>query len=135
MGPNYINAGVLLLNMKKIKETKVFENARNILMKKWFKMPDQSAIRKYVKDILMVKTNQKLTIYNDEDFTRLQELSEKHFNKGIKWFPFFHIYNYKQWQIDDVHKKLKIFMFDDIYDQYKKLIEEFNFNINGLPKE
>ena len=32
---------------------------------------------KYVKDILMVKTNQKLTIYNDEDFTRLQELSEK----------------------------------------------------------
>ena len=34
-------------------------------------------IIKYVKDILMVKTNQKLTIYNDEDFTRLQELSEK----------------------------------------------------------
>lgn len=34
-------------------------------------------IIKYVKDILMVKTNQKLTIYNDEDFARLQELSEK----------------------------------------------------------
>ena len=30
-------------------------------------------IIKYVKDILMVKTNQKLTIYNDEDFARLQE--------------------------------------------------------------
>lgn len=37
MGPNYINAGVLLLNMKKIKETKVFENARNILMKNGLK--------------------------------------------------------------------------------------------------
>ena len=34
-------------------------------------------IIKYIKDILMVKTNQKLSIYNDEDFQRLQELANK----------------------------------------------------------
>ena len=32
---------------------------------------------KYIKDILMVKTNQKLTIYNEEDFEKLKELSTK----------------------------------------------------------
>jgi len=34
-------------------------------------------IIKYIKDILMVKTNQRLTIYNDSDFARLQELANK----------------------------------------------------------
>ena len=34
-------------------------------------------IIKYIKDILMVKTNQKLTIYNETDFARLQELANK----------------------------------------------------------
>ena len=86
-------------------------------------------IIKYVKDILILEDR-----FNEQRSIKPKTVV-KHFNKGIKWFPFFHIYNYKQWQIDDVHKKLKIFMFDDIYDQYKKLIEEFNFNINGLPKE
>lgn len=32
-------------------------------------------IIKYIKDILMVKTNQKLTIYNDKDFENLSQLS------------------------------------------------------------
>ena len=32
-------------------------------------------IIKYIKDILMIKTNQKLTIYNDEDLKKLEEIS------------------------------------------------------------
>ena len=32
-------------------------------------------IIKYIKDILMIKTNQKLTIYNDEDLKNLEEIS------------------------------------------------------------
>ena len=34
-------------------------------------------IIKYIKDILMVKTNQKLSIYNDSDFEKLKELANK----------------------------------------------------------
>lgn len=34
-------------------------------------------IIKYIKDILMVKTNQKLTIYNENDFENLKQISEK----------------------------------------------------------
>ena len=50
--------------------TKVLDEGKDLNNLLW-------EIIKYVKDILMVKTNQKLTIYNDEDFARLQELSEK----------------------------------------------------------
>ena len=34
-------------------------------------------IIKYIKDILMIKTNQKLTMYNEKDLNSLKELSEK----------------------------------------------------------
>ena len=34
-------------------------------------------IIKYIKDILMVKTNQRLTIYNESDFERLKQLADK----------------------------------------------------------
>ena len=46
----------------------------------------------------------------------------KHFCKGIVFFlPFgFHIYNIKQWNREKVHKSLKIFMFDDIYERVDK---------------
>ena len=32
--PDYINAGMLLLNMKKIKETKLLEKARELIKRK-----------------------------------------------------------------------------------------------------
>ena len=60
----------------------------------------------------------------NEQRTPVADTVVKHFNKGIKWIPFFHIYNIKQWQIDKVHKKLKIFCFDDIYEEYNKIIEQ-----------
>ena len=42
----------------------------------------------------------------------------KHFNKGVKHLPIPRSYNVKQWQVTKVHKKLKIFEFDDIYELY-----------------
>ena len=37
--PDYINAGMLLLNMKKIKETKLLEKARDLLRRRYSNMP------------------------------------------------------------------------------------------------
>ena len=42
--PDYINAGMLLLNMKKIRQTKLLEKARNKLRKRKFLFADQDAI-------------------------------------------------------------------------------------------
>lgn len=48
--------------------TKVLDEGKDLNNLLW-------EIIKYIKDILMVKTNQKLTIYNEADFDRLQELA------------------------------------------------------------
>jgi len=50
--------------------TKVLDEGKDLNNLLW-------EIIKYIKDILMVKTNQKLTIYNDSDFERLKQLSDK----------------------------------------------------------
>ena len=50
--------------------TKVLDEGKDLNNLLW-------EIIKYIKDILMVKTNQKLSIYNDSDFARLQELANK----------------------------------------------------------
>ena len=50
--------------------TKVLDEGKDLNNLLW-------EVIKYIKDILMVKTNQKLTIYNDSDFENLRQLSEK----------------------------------------------------------
>lgn len=46
LNSNYINAGVLLLNMKQIKQTGLFEKARTLIRTKKLLFADQDAIYK-----------------------------------------------------------------------------------------
>ena len=50
--------------------TKVLDEGKDLNNLLW-------EIIKYIKDILMVKTNQKLTMYNEEDFDNLKNISEE----------------------------------------------------------
>ena len=112
--PSYCNAGVLLMNIKHMKESQLFEKCRKLVYEKKLYFSDQTALNKYgKKKHLPFKFNEQRNIKDDTVV--------KHFCKGIKWVPFFKVYNIKQWQKDSVHKNLKIFMFDDIYAEVDKL--------------
>lgn len=128
MGAEYINAGVLLLNMKNIRASGLFDKARHMVNTKKMMMPDQSALNKYVVRKLIIPRR-----FNEQRGIKPDTIV-KHFNKGIKWLPFFHIYNYKQWQRDKVHKKLKIFCFDDVYETFDGLCARLNLDENALQK-
>ena len=67
-----ITEAIVEYNIDKAMETitKVLEEGKDLNNLLW-------EIIKYIKDILMVKTNQKLDIYNEQDFQNLKELSEK----------------------------------------------------------
>lgn len=113
---DYINSGVLLLNMNKIKETNLLEKARKMCMKKNMFMPDQSAINKLAvyKKILPRKYNEQRKLHKD---TVIQ-----HFTTSFRFFPLFHSVTVKPWQIDEVHEKLKIFEYDDLLNKYEDII-------------
>ncbi len=114
ISPKYFNSGVLLMNMKKIKESNLFEKVRNICFSKKMMFPDQSALNKCCKQKLYLPRK-----FNEQGNPRLDTIIQ-HFSKRIVWVPF-HTINIKQYHIDKVHEKYKIFIYDDIYEEYQKL--------------
>lgn len=118
--PDYINAGMLLLNMKKIKETKLLEKARHLIKTKKMLFADQDAI-------FWSTTKKKILprIYNEQSKFNKKDTVICHFCKRLMFLPYPHTENYKQWHTEEVHKVLKCYYFDDDLNEYKKLKEEF----------
>jgi len=118
--PNYINAGVLLFNLAKMKETHLLDKARVLIKTKKLPFADQSAILRSTTKKKMLPQK-----YNDQKFLHKNTII-RHFSKRLFWLPYPHTANIKQWKVDLVHKIFKYHQFDDIYDVYLKLKEEFN---------
>lgn len=115
INPNYINAGVLLLNLKKMKETKILDKARNLIRTKKLMFADQSAlIRSTTKKKML---SQK---FNDQKFLKKSTVI-RHFSKRLFWLPYPHTDNIKQWDVGKIHKVFKYHQFDDILGQYVDL--------------
>lgn len=118
--PDYINAGMLLLNMSKIKETKLLEKARALIKKRKLLFADQDAI--------FLSTTKKLLlprIYNEQSKFNKEDTVICHFCKRLLWRPYPHVGNYKQWQVEEIHKYLKCYTFDKDLKEYLELKKEY----------
>ena len=119
--PDYINAGMLLLNMKMIKETKLLEKARERIKTKKMLFADQDAI-------FWSTTKKKLLprIYNEQSKFNKKDTVICHFCKRLMFLPYPHTENFKQWNIEEVHKVLKCHYFDKDLEEYVKLKKGYN---------
>ncbi len=118
--PDYINAGMLLLNMKKIKETKLLEKARNLIKTKKMLFADQDAIyRSTIKKLLIPRK------YNEQSSFKRKDTVICHFCKRLMLLPYPHTENYKQWQIDGIHKELKCYAFEEDLKEYLNLKKQY----------
>ena len=118
--PDYINAGMLLLNMKKIKETGLLEKARDLIKTKKMLFADQDAIYKATTKKLILPR-----IYNEQSKFNRKGTVICHFCKRLLWTPYPHTENYKQWNIKEVHEVLKCYTFDDDLNEYIELKKEY----------
>lgn len=109
---NYINAGVLLFNLKKMRETKLLEKARELLKTRKLVFADQSAIYRSTTKKMMLKQR-----YNDQKFLHNHTII-RHFSKRLFYLPYPHTENIKQWQISKVYTKFGYTQFDDIFYEY-----------------
>ncbi len=110
--PNYINAGVLLFNLKKCKETNLLGKARDILKVKHLPFADQSAILRSTTRRKMLPQK-----FNDQKFLHKHTVV-RHFSKRLFWLPYPHTANIKQWKVSEVHRIFKYYQFDDILYEY-----------------
>lgn len=118
--PDYINAGMLLLNMKKIRETGLLEKARERIKTKKMLFADQSAI--------FWSTTKKLLVprkFNEQSKFNRKDTVVCHFCKRLLFRPYPHTENFKQWHIKEVHEVLKCHAFDKDLDEYIELKEKF----------
>ena len=123
--PNYINAGILLFNMKKIKETNLLGKARNLIKTKKMLFADQDAVFHSTTKKKMMPQN-----YNDQKYMTKKTVV-RHFCKTLKWFPYPRTVNIKPWRVSDLHKVFGCYEFDDVlyeYIYYKKLFERTKKN-------
>ena len=118
--PDYINAGMLLLNMKKIKETGLLKKARELIKNKKMLFADQDAIYRATTKKLLISR-----IYNEQSKFNKKDTIICHFCKRLLWTPYPHTENFKQWQIQEVHKILKCYAFDKDLEEYIKLKKEY----------
>ena len=118
--PDYINAGMLLLNIKEIKKTRLLEKARDKIRKKKMLFADQDAV-------FWSTTNKKLLPrkFNEQSKFNREDTVICHFCKRLMIRPYPHTTNFKQWNIDEVHKQLKCFRFDEDLNEYIELKKEF----------
>lgn len=117
---DYINAGMLLFNMKKMRETKLLEKARNKIREKKMLFADQDAI--------YWSTTKKLLLprkFNEQAFFNKKSTVICHFCKRMLWFPYPRTENFKQWNVEEVHKILKCHAFDDDLNEYLKWKENY----------
>ena len=113
----YFNSGVLLMNMKKIKETKLFDRVKEMCLEKKMMFPDQSALNKCCKRKLYLPRK-----FNEQGNPRKNTVIQ-HFSKRIQWHKFKTI-NVKPWHINEVQNKYKIHNYDEIYDEYRNIKEK-----------
>ena len=119
INPNYINAGVLLFNMKRMRETNLLGKARELIRTKKLVFADQSAI-------IRSTTKKKMLpqIFNCQ--SRLTKKTViRHFSKRLYFLPYPHVANIKQWHIDDIHYKLKYHQFDDVLNEYISIMNTY----------
>ena len=125
--PDYINAGMLLFNMKKVKETKLLEKARKLIRTKKMLFADQDAIYRATTSKLIIPR-----IYNEQSKFNRKGTVICHFCKRLLLWPYPRTENYKQWNVEEVHKVLKCHTFDTDLEEYKKLKEVYEQEKRGV---
>lgn len=126
LNPNYINAGVLLFNMKRMKETGLLEKARELIKTKKLLFADQDAIYRSTTAKKMLPQK-----FNDQKFLHKKSTVVRHFSKRLFYLPYPHTGNIKQWRVSDIHRIFHYYSFDEELFEYIYLKKKYEREIEG----
>lgn len=113
---DYMNSGVMLFNLEECRKTKMFEKAISLCMNRWMMLADQAALNKSIKRRKILPRK-----YNEQGERPRENTVLHHFSNNFKFFPYFHVQKVKPFEIEKIHKILKITEYDDILKEYSKL--------------
>ena len=111
---DYMNSGVMLFNMEECRKTRMFEKAAKICAEKWMLLPDQSALNRAIDRRKLMPRK-----FNEQEERPREDTVLHHFSNNFKFWPYFRVQKVKPFEIEKVHKILKITEYDDILEEYQ----------------
>ncbi len=115
---DYMNSGVMLFNMPECLKSGTFEKAAKLCASKRMMLADQAALNKMIEKRKLMPRK-----YNEQGERPRGDTVLHHFSNNFKFFPIFRVQKVKPFEVDKVHKVLKITEYDDILKEYNKLKE------------
>ncbi len=103
---DYLNSGVLLLDLGAIRRGGLFAGARELCAERRMKFPDQDAINRLAKKKIFPRR------FNEQRETRPDTVI-RHFSTTFRLFPVLHTVTAKPWQTERMHHLLHIFEYDE----------------------
>jgi lipopolysaccharide biosynthesis glycosyltransferase len=119
---DYLNSGVLLMNLDEIRNTGLFAECRRRCREKAMLLPDQSAINQLASKKLICQRK-----YNEQK-RETEDTVFRHFTTTFRFFPRFTSVTVKPWDIERVHSVLKTDRYDGLYNSFKTLKNEIMEN-------
>ncbi len=113
---DYMNSGVMLFNIQECLKTGMMKKAVNLCARRWMMLADQAALNKAISKRKLMSRK-----YNEQDERPRKDTVLHHFSNNFKFFPYFRVQKIKPFEIDKVHKILKIYEYDDIFREYNIL--------------
>lgn len=113
---DYMNSGVMLFNLEECRKTGMFEKAVKLCMKRWMMLADQAALNKAIARRKLMPRK-----FNEQAERPAEDTVLHHFSNNFKFWPYFRVQKVKPFDVERVHKVLKIYEYDDIFAEYEKL--------------
>lgn len=113
---DYMNSGVMLFNLPECIKTGMFEKAVKLCASRWMMLADQAALNKAIAKRKLVDRK-----YNEQEERPRKDTVLHHFSNNFKFWPYFRVQKVKPFEIEKIHKVLKIREYDDILEMYSKL--------------
>ena len=113
---DYMNSGVMLFNIPECIKNGVFKKAVKLCAGRWMMLADQAALNKSISKRKLMSRK-----YNEQGERPREDTVLHHFSNNFKFWPFFHVQKVKPFEIDKVHDVLRIYEYDDIFDEYNKI--------------
>lgn len=115
---DYMNSGVMLFNMPECLKTGMFEKTVKLCAGRWMMLADQAALNKAIAHRVLVDRK-----YNEQEERPREDTVLHHFSNNFKFWPYFRVQKVKPFEVEKVHKVLKIHEYDDILNEYLKFKE------------
>jgi len=116
---DYINSGVLLMNLDLIRKTKLLRKCRRLCKIRPMLMPDQSALNRYSHKKRLAPNR-----FNEQHGVKPNTVFH-HFSANWVMWPVPHTVAVKPWEQKKVQTKLGLHDYDDIYDEANRIIQDF----------